>query len=238
MAHDYIYAMQNTAIAISENDYLAGSPLGSALFDYGDSELIANYRSIPNDFSPDAKSKTGFWGALEGITNSLQQFQTSNYQRNKIITELKNQLLYRVKTGELAIYGYTHPQNIQDMPIKIPANMFIAGEINWENSELKFKNSEFTGIRVLANSQNITKTSKTIAKTITEKLNFANLDPDLHIDEKKAAEYMGISYRTLQGYRVKGGGPQFTKIGKKTIRYRIGDLIAWSENSKKENTSG
>ncbi|MBN8542845.1 MAG: helix-turn-helix domain-containing protein [Alphaproteobacteria bacterium] len=115
--------------------------------------------------------------------------------------------------------------------------MFIAGEINWEKSELKFKNNEFTGIRILVRSQNITKNSEIITKIIPEKCSFAKLDSELHIDEKHASEYLGISYRTLQGYRTKGGGPKFVKIGKKTIRYKVSDLIAWSDDNKKMNTS-
>jgi hypothetical protein len=235
---DYIYAMQNITIAISEKDYLAGSPLANALFDFGDSELIANYRNIPNDFPLNTKTKNdGFLDALGKFSESLQKYQFAKLDREKIITELKNQLLRHVKTGGLIIYGYKHPQAIEDTPVKIPVNMFIAGEINWEKSELKFKNNQFTGIRVLVTSRNITKTSETIAKTITEKPSFAKLDPESHIDEKKAAEYLGISYRTLQGYRTKGGGPKFVKIGKKTIRYKVSDLIGWSTDNKKINTS-
>ncbi|MFZ4125243.1 MAG: helix-turn-helix transcriptional regulator [Rickettsiales bacterium] len=230
--------MENITIAISEKDYLAGSPLANALFDFGNADLIAVYKNIPTIITPNKKSETkGLWGAVEEISNSLTQFQIAKIEREKIITELKNQLLHRVKIGELIVYGYKHPQHIEDTPVKIPVNMFIAGEINWEKSELKFKNNEFTGIRILVTSQNITKNSETITKTITEKPSFAKLDPELHIDEKKAAEYLGISYRTLQGYRTKGGGPKFVKIGKKTIRYKVSDLIGWSNDNKKINTS-
>ncbi|MBI1328112.1 MAG: helix-turn-helix domain-containing protein [Alphaproteobacteria bacterium] len=74
-------------------------------------------------------------------------------------------------------------------------------------------------------------------KEIKIKNNFSEIEPDRHIDEKRAAEYLGISYKTLQGYRVKGGGPEFVKIGKKTVRYKFSDLQKWTENKKKKNTS-
>lgn len=66
---------------------------------------------------------------------------------------------------------------------------------------------------------------------------FADLDPDLHIDEKKAAAYLGISPRTLQGYRTKGGGPEFVKISHKVVRYKVSDLIKWTNSKRQRNTS-
>lgn len=46
--------------------------------------------------------------------------------------------------------------------------------------------------------------------------------------EKAAAEYLGISIRTLQAWRVRGGGVRFVKMGK-AVRYRPQDLEAWVE---------
>jgi hypothetical protein len=53
---------------------------------------------------------------------------------------------------------------------------------------------------------------------------------------EKAAERLGISQRTLEKYRVTGGGPPFIKIGK-SIRYRIGDLDSWIAKHEFPNTS-
>ena len=44
-------------------------------------------------------------------------------------------------------------------------------------------------------------------------------DPDYldrMIDEKEAAGFMGYSVRALQGWRVKGGGPEFIKVSLST----------------------
>ena len=58
-------------------------------------------------------------------------------------------------------------------------------------------------------------------------------DPDYLdrlINESEAADFVGYSVRSLQGWRVKGGGPQFIKVSARSIRYRRRDLIAWSES--------
>ena len=46
------------------------------------------------------------------------------------------------------------------------------------------------------------------------------------IDEKQAAEFLAISPRTLQAWRVTGGGPIFKKIGR-VVRYDCADLAAF-----------
>ena len=49
--------------------------------------------------------------------------------------------------------------------------------------------------------------------------------PVLH-DERVTAKKLGVSARTLQTWRVRGGGPVFTKIGKR-ILYDALDLAAY-----------
>jgi predicted DNA-binding transcriptional regulator AlpA len=46
---------------------------------------------------------------------------------------------------------------------------------------------------------------------------------------KEAAKRLGLAVRTLEGFRCKGGGPRYCKIGKRIVRYRIEDLDAWAE---------
>lgn len=65
-------------------------------------------------------------------------------------------------------------------------------------------------------------------------------DPDYldrMIDEKEAADFVGYTVRTLQGWRFKGGGPNFIKVSERSIRYRRRDLIAWAESRRVANTS-
>ena len=49
--------------------------------------------------------------------------------------------------------------------------------------------------------------------------------PFLNTDQ--AAFYIGLSRRTLEKMRIKGGGPFFRKHGR-YVRYHIDDLDAWS----------
>jgi len=56
------------------------------------------------------------------------------------------------------------------------------------------------------------------------------------ISEREAAELLGISYRTLQAWRVRGGGPLFCKIGR-NVRYKVSDLDRWIEEQSRASTS-
>ncbi|MBT3361352.1 MAG: DNA-binding protein [Rhodospirillales bacterium] len=57
------------------------------------------------------------------------------------------------------------------------------------------------------------------------------------INENEAANFVGYTVRALQGWRVKGGGPQFVKVSARSIRYRRRELIAWAEERVCANTS-
>jgi excisionase family DNA binding protein len=54
--------------------------------------------------------------------------------------------------------------------------------------------------------------------------------------EDEAAEYTNFSKRTLQKWRVVGGGPKYLKIGR-TVRYRLEDLDVFLGQSVRRNTS-
>lgn len=133
-------------------------------------------------------------------------------------------------------------------------NEFEAISGNRENSEIPqiphLKNSNAlnenkkTNLKLSDQNRNLHNSQKSKNNTPHQskfekpkKTNFIDLDRALHIDEKKAAGYLGISHKTLQGYRTKGGGPPFIKVGERSVRYKIADLINWAENRKKKNTS-
>ena len=44
------------------------------------------------------------------------------------------------------------------------------------------------------------------------------LDPDAGCTEMQAAIFLGVCVRTLQAWRVRGGGPPYFKIGR-SVRY-------------------
>jgi len=56
------------------------------------------------------------------------------------------------------------------------------------------------------------------------------------IDEKTAADFLCQSVRTLQKWRVTGGGPEFYKPGR-SVRYCRRDLREWAEARRYANTS-
>jgi predicted DNA-binding transcriptional regulator AlpA len=53
------------------------------------------------------------------------------------------------------------------------------------------------------------------------------------LNEYQAAEFLGLSVRTLQAWRVRGGGPRYLKIGK-AVRYQRRELVAY----QKQHTVG
>lgn len=52
----------------------------------------------------------------------------------------------------------------------------------------------------------------------------------------RAAEYLGLSPKTLEKARVAGGGPRFRKHGRRVV-YRLEDLDAWSDKQVRMSTS-
>ncbi len=57
-----------------------------------------------------------------------------------------------------------------------------------------------------------------------------------YLPETTLAEKLGISRRTLQAWRGKGGGPPFVKVGA-AVRYRWRDVEAWLDEQTRANTS-
>lgn len=60
--------------------------------------------------------------------------------------------------------------------------------------------------------------------------------PEPLLTEIQAAELLNLSTRTLQAWRIKGGGPRFLKLGR-AIRYRQADLNGWLETRALAHTS-
>ena len=54
--------------------------------------------------------------------------------------------------------------------------------------------------------------------------------------EVQAGEVLNISIRTLQAWRVRGGGPRFVRLGS-AVRYRNDDLAAFIDERTVSSTS-
>lgn len=64
--------------------------------------------------------------------------------------------------------------------------------------------------------------------------------PRKHLTTTEAADYLRLSPRSLERYRVEGTGPRFLKAGpgkRARVFYRIADLDAWLEGTLFTSTS-
>ena len=52
----------------------------------------------------------------------------------------------------------------------------------------------------------------------------------------EASEYLRLSARTLESWRLHGGGPRYVKLGARVL-YRQGDLEAWVSDQARTSTS-
>ena len=62
------------------------------------------------------------------------------------------------------------------------------------------------------------------------------LDDQL-LTETQAAETLNLSVYALRNWRVRGGGPKFVKISRRSVRYRRRDLHDWITSLLRSSTS-
>jgi hypothetical protein len=62
-----------------------------------------------------------------------------------------------------------------------------------------------------------------------------NTDLDAALNENQAAEFLGVSVRTLQAWRVRGGGPQYIKLGR-AVRYERVPLVDFRKAHTRTST--
>ena len=56
------------------------------------------------------------------------------------------------------------------------------------------------------------------------------------VDTRRAAEMLGIAFKTLERWRWAGRGPSYRRFGG-AVRYAIDDLEAWAASCRRESTS-
>ena len=61
--------------------------------------------------------------------------------------------------------------------------------------------------------------------------------PDALLFTIEAAFLLGLSPRTLESLRLKGGGPAYYSVGRRACRYRRSDLTAWLDGRRRKSTS-
>ncbi len=60
--------------------------------------------------------------------------------------------------------------------------------------------------------------------------------PRRYLTTAQASRQLSISPRTLERWRVDGGGPPFRKLGQ-LVRYAVEDLDAWTSDARRVSTS-
>jgi predicted DNA-binding transcriptional regulator AlpA len=50
------------------------------------------------------------------------------------------------------------------------------------------------------------------------------------LDTSQVSELTGLAPITLAQHRARGSGPPFFRIGSRTIRYRLGDVLDWRDS--------
>lgn len=61
-------------------------------------------------------------------------------------------------------------------------------------------------------------------------------DPDVLLFGAEAAYLAGLSVRTFESLRLKGGGAPYVKLGR-AVRYRRDDVLAWAASKLRRSTS-
>ncbi len=57
------------------------------------------------------------------------------------------------------------------------------------------------------------------------------------IDEKAAGDFLGLTPRTMQAMRQRGGGPPYIVISARCLRYRRLGLKTWADERVRTSTS-
>jgi predicted DNA-binding transcriptional regulator AlpA len=58
---------------------------------------------------------------------------------------------------------------------------------------------------------------------------YSALDLERALDAREVSELIGVSTIVLAHWRLRGEGPPFFKAGTRSVRYRLGDVIAWRD---------
>lgn len=57
------------------------------------------------------------------------------------------------------------------------------------------------------------------------------------LSEEEAAKLLGMKKQTLANWRTNGVGPKFVKVGGRSIRYKLSELLAFIEDRTFNSTT-
>lgn len=64
------------------------------------------------------------------------------------------------------------------------------------------------------------------------------LDRERALTTRQAAPIVGAATSTLAQWRLLGEGPPFFRVGRRHVRYRLGDLLDWRDAHTHGRTAG
>jgi len=217
---------------MDEARYLNAKPLIEALSVYSNADTLKAY---DDSYGTNKSGKTKFAPVVMAVGETLSNIENLTDTQSNLLAELKKQVTELVKTNALIPVGFILPRASTDKPQIISVDLFLAGEVNWDKSEVTSNGLEFAAVRLVEDDTQKIKANNfqrsgglAVKVKKNDKSHFTHLVPTQNLNEKEAASYLGVSNRVLQGLRVKGGGPEFIKIGQ-AIRYQIADLIKWMD---------
>ncbi len=62
-------------------------------------------------------------------------------------------------------------------------------------------------------------------------------DTDVLFTEDRAATFLSVTRRTLQAWRMRGGGPRYVRISSRCVRYKRSELLSWIESRSRTSTA-
>lgn len=62
-------------------------------------------------------------------------------------------------------------------------------------------------------------------------------EPPRVVNEAEAARILGVARRTLQDWRFRGVGPRYIAYSRRSVRYRVSDLLEYMERCVRTSTS-
>ena len=60
---------------------------------------------------------------------------------------------------------------------------------------------------------------------------------EIYLNERQAAEKLGVTASAMQAWRLKGTGPRFVKISARCVRYKESEIDSWAQSLERESTS-
>ena len=56
------------------------------------------------------------------------------------------------------------------------------------------------------------------------------LGPESLLSQRQLADILGVSCRTIEGWRRDGTGPEYCRINGRLVRYRLGTVLEWVQS--------